>query len=99
MHQFLNIQGPQFVEQKEQPQRHGRVAHARYDEGLARSQAVLGFPVPEADQQVTADTHAFPSKEEEQQVGAQQQGAHGSDKQVHVGEEAAVTLVLTHIFR
>jgi len=56
------------------------------------------FPVPETNQQVTADAHALPSEEQEQQVGAQQQRAHRGDKQVHVGEETAVTLILTHVF-
>ena len=100
---LLNLQAAQFAEQQKQAQGERRVAHPGDDKRLARRQAVGRVAVVEADQQVTAKPHAFPTEKQHQQVVAKHQHQHGEHKQVHVGEEAAVTarffLVLPHVAR
>jgi hypothetical protein len=59
-------------------------------------QAVGGIAIPEADQQITAQPHAFPTEQQKQQIIPQQQRDHRRDEQVHIGEETAVPLVCDH---
>ena len=66
-----------------------RIAHAGHDERLARRRAVRGIAVPEADQQIAAQSHAFPAQQEKQEIVPQQQRDHRCDEQIHVGEVAA----------
>ena len=65
---------------------------------LRAAAAVCRILVPEPDQEIAAETHAFPSEIEEQQVVGQHEGQHGADEEVHVGKEAAVAFVVLHEF-
>ncbi len=54
--------------------------------------------VPEPDQQVAAETDPFPSEVQEHQVVRKHQHEHCRDKQVHVREVPAVSLIFGHEF-
>ena len=87
---------PRLREQQEQAHRERRVAHARDHECLLRRRPVGRIAVPEPDQQIAAQAHAFPAEIQQQQVVGQHQREHGRHEQVHVGEKAAVALVVPH---
>jgi predicted small lipoprotein YifL len=69
------------------------VHHERLLAGCGRRRLVL----PEADQQVGGQTHALPPDEQHQVVVGQHQDQHRRDEQVQVGEEAATTIVVSHV--
>ena len=95
-HRLLDVQRPQPGEDQQQPHQQRRVAHPGDDEGLARRRPVGRLPIPEPDQQEAAEPHALPAHEQEEEVVGQHQDEHGGDEQVHVGEEAPVSLVAAH---
>ena len=51
----------------------------------------------EADQQVAAQSHAFPADEQQHVVVRQHQHQHEEDEQVQVAEEAVVAVVVRHV--
>ena len=75
---------------------HRRIADAGDDEGLACRTPIGRVFVPEADEQVAAETHALPAQVEKEQVVGQHQDQHEADEEVHVGEEPAVALIVAH---
>ena len=95
-HRLLDVERPQPGEDQQQADEQRRVAHPGDDEGLPRRRPVRPLPVPEPDQQEAAQPHALPAHEQEQEVVGQHQDEHGGDEQVHVGEEAPVSLVAAH---
>ena len=98
-HQLLNIQRAEVREQEEKAKGHGGIADARHDEGFARSAAVCRVCIPEPDQEVAAKTDTFPSEVQEQQVVGKNEDKHRTNEEVHICEEAAVALVVGHVFR
>ena len=72
------------------------IANAGDDEGFARCQAVGGILIPEADQQIAAQTNALPPDIEEQEVAREQQHQHRRDEQVHIGEEPVIAFIACH---
>ena len=73
------------------------VADAIDDESFVAGRSIGQMLEPEADEQVGAKTHAFPSHEHEHHVVAEHQKQHGETEEVHEGEEARVTLVALHV--
>ena len=91
------IQRPNRPEDHEHGQQQPEVADPVHDERLLTGSR-LGLVVePEPDEEVAAETHAFPPDEQDRKVGAEHQHQHEEDKQVQVGEIAWVRSVLTHV--
>ncbi len=90
------MQRAQMVKQQEKAQSHGCIADARNHEGLARGPAVGRVRVPETDEQITAQSDAFPAEIQQQEIVAHHQNQHGADEQVHVGEKTTVVPVFQH---
>ena len=93
LHQLLDIERAQVIEEQKQADRHGGIADAGHDERFAAGAAVHRIAVPEADEQIAAQPDAFPSEVEEQEVVGQHQRQHRGHEQIHIGEEAAVAFV------
>jgi hypothetical protein len=73
------------------------VTHAVDDEGLlARVRGRL-LLVPEADQEVRAESDRLPEHVEDEEVGRQHQHHHGEDEEVEVGEETGVAVIPVHV--
>ena len=53
-----------------------------------------GFVVPEADQQIGREAHAFPAEEQLQEVVGRHQHQHGEGEQRQIGEEARPVRIL-----
>ena len=86
------------MEQEEQADHHGGIADTGHDESLLSRAAIHGVPIPEPDEQVTAQPDALPAEIQQEQIVRQQQCDHRRHEQVHVGEEAAVPLIAAHEF-
>ena len=97
MQHFLDVQGAELGEQQEQADGHGRIADPGNDEGLARGITVVRIVVPEPDQQVAAQSDAFPAQIQQEQIIAEHEQQHGEDEQVHVAEKAAEVRVVGHV--
>ena len=61
--------------------------------------AAAGLRVPEADQQVAADAHAFPEDVGQQVVVREHQPGHREDEQADHGEEPGIARVARHVAR
>lgn len=73
------------------------IAHAVHDEGLVCSLAVVVVVVPETDEEVGAEAHAFPTEEREEQAVGEHEHDHAEQEQVDVGEEAGKTAIPVHV--
>ncbi len=61
------------------------------------ARTLAGSLIPEADEQIAAQPHAFPAEIEQQQVIRQHQREHGADEQVHIGEKARISSLAGHV--
>jgi hypothetical protein len=75
----------------------GKVPNPVHNEGFIGSSAVFEILVPEANQEVGAQSDAFPSEEQHYKVIAQHQVQHHKDEQVQIGEKAPKTVITMHI--
>ena len=98
LHELLNIQRTQIMEEQKQPDHHGGIAHAGHDECFASRPAIRRVPVPEPDEQITRQADAFPSQVKQQKVVRQKQRQHRGDEQIHVCEESGIAVVVDHEF-
>ena len=93
----VEIQRAEVDHDQEHRQRKSEVADAVHDERLvARVGRALLHEV-EADQQVTAQAHAFPADEQQQIIRRQHQGEHEEHEQVQIREEAVVAFFVRHV--
>ena len=76
---------------------HAHVADTVHDERLLGGDRVGGHVVPEADQQVGRQAHAFPTGKQAGVGISQDQGQHRRDEEIQVGEEAAAGRVVLHV--
>ncbi len=53
--------------------------------------------MPEADQQVTCEPHAFPAEEQLHEVGRSHQGQHREGEQRQIGEEPGLAAIFGHV--
>jgi hypothetical protein len=81
----------------EDAEREAEVADAVDDEGLDRRGIGEGLLVPEADQQVGREAHAFPAEEHLHEVVGRHQHQHGEGEERQIGEEARLVRVLGHV--
>ena len=98
LHELLNIQRAQITEEQKQPDHQGGIADAGHDECFASGPAILRVAIPEPDEQITAQTDAFPSQVEQKKVVRQEQRQHRGDEQIHIGEEPGIAIVVDHEF-
>ncbi len=56
-----------------------------------------GPRVPEADQQIRRQAHAFPAEEELQEIVGRHQHQHGEGEQRQIGEEARPMRIFVHV--
>ena len=84
-------------EDAEDAEREAEVADAVDDEGLDRGGVGRRLLVPEADQQIGRQTHAFPAEEHLQQVVRRDQHQHGEGEQRQIGEEARPMRIVMHV--
>jgi hypothetical protein len=93
----VELGGVEQDEGAEYTQKIAEIADAVDDEGLHRCGVGRCLFVPEADQQVGGDAHAFPAKEHLQQVIGGDQHQHGEGEQRQIREEACAVLVMAHV--
>ena len=55
------------------------------------------FQEPEADQQIAAEAHAFPSDEHQGEVRGHDQSEHEEHEEIQIGEEAVVAAFVGHV--
>ena len=85
------------LHEKEHRAEEAEVTDAVGDERLFSSGGVRAVLVPEADEEVAAETDAFPAYEQDRKVVAQYKHQHREHEEVQVREEAPVPLVLLHV--
>ena len=61
------------------------------------SLAIVQVVVPETDEQVRAETHAFPTEEGQEQAVGKHEHDHAEQEQVDVGKEAGKAAVAVHV--
>ena len=84
-------------EDQEDAEREAEVADAVDDEGLDGGGVGGGLLVPEADQQIGGEAHAFPAEEQLHEVVGRHQRQHGEGEQRQIGEEARPVRILGHV--
>ena len=84
-------------EAAEDAEREAEVAHAVDDEGLHGGGAGAVALVPETDEQVGREAHAFPAEEHLDEVVGRHQHEHGEGEEREIGEEARLRLVMAHV--
>ena len=93
----VEFNGLEHVEAAEDAQRKAEVADAVHHEGLDRGGIGAFTRVPEADEQIGHEPHAFPAKEHLQEIVGGDQHEHGEGEEREIGEEARLMLVMAHV--
>ena len=84
-------------EHAEDAEREAEVADAVDDERLDRRGIGRRLLVPEADQQIGGETHAFPAEEHLHEIVRGHQHQHGEGEQRQIGEEARPVRIVVHV--
>ena len=86
-------------QQEEDAEKEAEVAYPVDDERLLACVRRAVFLVPEADQEIGAQTDAFPADEHEEHVVRRHQYEHHEDEEVQVREVPGIAFVVVHIAR
>ena len=97
LHHAGEGQRAQLMPDQEHGDHESEVADPVHDEGLLAGVGVHLVAEPEADQQVGAETHAFPADEHDREARPQHQHQHEHHEEVEVREVARVPRVLLHV--
>jgi hypothetical protein len=81
----------------ENSEREAEIADAIDQERLDRRRVRLRLLVPEADQQITRETHALPAEEQLHEVVRRHQHQHGEGEEREIGEETRLVRVFFHV--
>ena len=92
-----NAQRAGGAKEQEHSDEEAEITDAVGDEGLLAGTGVGAVLVPEANQEVAGQPHAFPTDEYHGQVVAQDQEQHRPTEQIQVREEAWVVLLVGHV--
>ena len=95
--QLVKVQSVERREQEKYSEQKAGVADAVDDEGLHSRIRVLEILIPVADEQVGANTHAFPAHEHHGQVIGADEGQHRKKEEIQVREIAVGRPVVGHI--
>ena len=91
------VQHAQVQEDKESGEDHADVADGIHHERFATGKHRRRSLVPEADQQVGAESDTCPADDQPDQIPGQDEQQHGEHEEIHVGEESRVTRVFPHV--
>ncbi len=79
----LNV--PEYEKHRQQK---AEIADAVDDKGLAAGIGVIVILIPEADEKIGTEAHAFPADEHHEKIVRRHQEEHGKDEQIQVNEKA-----------
>ena len=91
------IERSEVLDDVEHRQRESEIADAVHDERLVAGVGGELLIEVEADQQIAAQSHAFPADEQHQVIGRQHQRQHEEHEEVQVGEEAVIAAFMRHV--
>ena len=94
---FREIERTELADDQKNRQRKAEIADAVYDERLVAGVGRVLLQKIEPDQQVAAQSHAFPSDEQQQEILRQHQNQHEKHEQVQVCEEAVIAALVRHV--
>src|SRR3546814_4986036 len=83
-----DLYGAEHQEGAEDAQRKAEIAHAVDDERLDRRRIGAGLVIPEADQQIGGEPHAFPAEEHLDEIVRRHQHQHLEGEQREIGERS-----------
>ncbi len=95
--QGAKVERADFAKEEEHRKQEGKVAHPVHDERLVGGSAIAKVGVPEPDQQIRAEPHAFPPEEQHGQIIGQDEVEHGEDEEIQVRKEAPESRIAMHI--
>ena len=84
-------------ESRENTQQEAEVTNAVDDEGLDGGGIGGGARVPETDEEVRSEAHAFPAEEHLQEVVGRHQHQHGEGEEREIGKEPRAVRVVGHV--
>src|SRR5712671_4985254 len=93
------IECTERFEEQEHAEHESEVADAIDDEGFLAGVSGGFAEEIKTDEQVTAESHAFPADEEEHVVGGQNEDEHEEHEEIEVGEEAVIAAFVGHVAR
>jgi hypothetical protein len=94
---FPEVDGPEGPEDQENAQEETEVADPVDHKGLFAGVAGGLLLIPEADEQIGAEPHAFPAHEHQEEVVGAHQNQHEEDEEVEVGEVPGEPSIIVHV--